>query len=919
MINTKENLIGINRESGMDKKDENIVALEKRLAEMEKHQAGLVAENVLLRQLYERAPLGYQSLDENGCFLTVNQAWVDALGYSREEVIGFNFGDFLHSDWKTHFKDNFPRFKAIGEILGVEFEMVKKDGTLILVSIHGKIGKNLQGDFQQTHCIFQDITELRRVQEEYKLFFDLVPDMVCIASTDGYLKKVNGAWQAVLGFSEEELLAVPFLDFLHPDDKKNTLAQINRQLAGESTIRFSNRYRHKNGSYLWFEWHATPAVANLLFAVARDVTEKKKNEEALRELKELNEYIVQTMNEGVVLTDSTGIVTFINPELAALLGYGPKELVGRLWLDFVPPDQQAIGRAADERRKNLQADRYEIVLQRKDGERLPVLVGGTPRLDARGQLDGTLGVFTDITGRKQVEEALRESEQNFKTLSDTGMALIWTSGIDKLCNYFNKIWLEFTGRTLEQEKGKSWGEGVHPDDMQGCLDIYVGAFDRQEEFSMVYRLRRHDGEYRWLLDKGCPRYNSQGAFVGYIGHCLDVTELKLAEAEREKLQVQLIQAQKMESVGRLAGGVAHDFNNMLGVILGYSEMTLENVEENNPIHLPLQGIHQAALRSAELTRQLLAFARKQTIAPKVLDLNKTIEGMLAMLRRLIGENIDLAWLPGKNLGQSKLDPSQIDQILANLCVNASDAIPDNGKIVIETSSIIIDDGFNTAGYEECNPGKYILLSVTDTGCGMNSEETSHIFEPFYTTKTNNEGTGLGLATVYGIVRQNNGFVNVYSEPGCGTTFKIYLPEYLPAPDYNSRGETLQKVTPPGSETILLVEDEAMILQMTTRMLERLGYQVLPASSPNEAITLAQEYPGEIQLLLTDVVMPGMNGRDLAANLVSLHPGLKRLFMSGYTANVIAHHGVLEEGVDFIQKPFSREDLAVKVREVLGGG
>ena len=865
----------------MDNRDESIAALEKRLAEMEKHQADLVAENVLLRQLYERAPLGHQSLDKNGCFLNVSQAWVDALGYSREEVIGFNFGDFLHSDWKTHFKDNFPRFKAIGEI-------------------------------------FQDITELRRVQEEYKLFFDLVPDMVCIASTDGYLKKVNGAWQAVIGFSEEELLAVPFLDFLHPDDKKNTLAQINKQPAGESTIRFSNRYRHKNGSYRWFEWHATPAIGNRLFAVARDVTENKKNEEALRELKEFNEYIVQSMNEGVVLTDSTGIVTFINPELAALLGYGPKDLVGRAWLDFVPPDQQAIGRAADERRKNLQADRYEIVLQRKDGERFPVLIGGTPRISARGRFGGTLGIFTDITEHKQIEEALRESEQNFRTLSDTGMALIWTSGVDKLCNYFNKIWLEFTGRTVEQEQGNGWVEGVHPDDVQSCIEIYVEAFDRQEEFSMVYRLRRHDGEYRWLLDKGCPRYNSQGTFVGYIGHCLDVTELKLAEAEREKLQVQLIQAQKMESVGRLAGGVAHDFNNMLGVILGYSEMTLDIVDENNPIHQPLNGIHQAALRSADLTRQLLTFARKQTIAPKVLDLNNTIEGMLAMLRRLIGENIDLAWLPGNNLGQSKLDPSQIDQILANLCVNARDAIADTGKIVIETSSIKVDNGFHTAGYEECKPGKYILLSITDNGCGMNSEETSHIFEPFYTTKANNEGTGLGLATVYGIVRQNNGFINVYSEPGCGTTFKIYLPEYLPAPDHSGREEAVQKVIP-GSETILLVEDEAMILQMTTRMLELLGYQVLPASSPNEALTLVGEYPDEIQLLLTDVVMPGMNGRNLAAKLVSFHPGLKKLFMSGYTADVISHHGVLEEGVHFIQKPFSYKDLAVKLREVLSGG
>ena len=401
----------------------------------------------------------------------------------------------------------------------------------------------------------------------------------------------------------------------------------------------------------------------------------------------------------------------------------------------------------------------------------------------------------------------------------------------------------------------------------------------------------------------------------YVAVLYDITERKRAEEDQAKLEGQLQQSQKMESVGRLAGGVAHDFNNMLGVILGHVELAMEAVDSAHPIFADLCEIQKAGRRSAELTNQLLAFARKQTVAPKVLDLNQTVASMLKMLQRLIGEDIDLAWLPNTSLWSVKADPSQIDQILANLCVNARDAIADTGKVTIETGNKVFDEDYCSrhAGYV---PGDYVRLAVSDDGCGMDKETQLHLFEPFFTTKPVGQGTGLGLATVYGIVKQNNGFLNLYSEPGHGTTFRIYLPRHVDAAVAVEEGQ--EKPATRGSETILVVEDEPAILSLTKTMLERLGYQVLAASTPVEAIRMAAEYSGQIHLLMTDVVMPEMNGRDLASKLSSTFPHLKKLYMSGYTANVIAHHGVLDEGVLFIQKPFSKNDLGRWVRAALDG-
>ncbi len=370
----------------------------------------------------------------------------------------------------------------------------------------------------------------------------------------------------------------------------------------------------------------------------------------------------------------------------------------------------------------------------------------------------------------------------------------------------------------------------------------------------------------------------------------------------------------MESVGRLAGGVAHDFNNMLGVILGHADLAMDQIDPAQPLYDDLLEIQKAAQRSADLTRQLLAFARRQTVAPRVLNLNDTVGGMLKMLKRLIGEDIDLAWEPDLRLGLVRIDPSQIDQILANLCVNARDAIVGVGKVTIETKNAVFDDSY-CAEHGDFIPGEYVMLAVSDDGCGMDQETLAHIFEPFYTGKEVGQGTGLGLATVYGIVKQNEGFINVYSEPGQGSSFKIYFPRFTG--DEEERKPESKKEAPRSlGETLLLVEDEAGILNLGKTMLERLGYTVLTAATPAEAIRQAERHEGEIQLLITDVVMPMMNGRELEQRIRAIQPGIKSLFMSGYTANVIAHQGVLDEGVFFLQKPFSIHDLAAKVREAL---
>jgi PAS domain S-box-containing protein len=525
-------------------------------------------------------------------------------------------------------------------------------------------------------------------------------------------------------------------------------------------------------------------------------------------------------------------------------------------------------------------------------------------------------IATDITERKQAEERLKEREERYRRLLDSGNDAIYVHSINDdgypgLFTEVNDIACSRLGYTREEMLRMSPADIDAPELLEKLPETIQRLL---KEGHCTFEMTHIAGDGRKIpVEINAHRFTHQGQSI-VISIARDITERRRSEEEKSKLQNQLQQSQKMESVGRLAGGVAHDFNNMLGVILGHAEVAMERVDPAQPIHADLREIHKAAERSANLTRQLLAFARKQTIAPRIIDVNETATGMLKMLQRLIGEDIHLAWLPGVDVWPVMADPSQIDQLLANLCVNARDAIAGVGKVTIETGNAVFDEAY-CADHLGFVPGEYALLAVSDDGCGMDKETIDHIFEPFYTTKGVGEGTGLGLATVYGIVKQNSGFINVYSEPERGTTFKIYLPRHLGATD-REKVEEPQGPALRGLETVLVVEDEPSLLKLAAMLLEAQGYTVLAAGTPGEAIRLAEERDGKIDLLMTDVVMPEMNGRELAQRLLALHPHLKCLFTSGYTSNVIAHHGVLHAGVCFLQKPFSRRDLAEKVREAL---
>ncbi len=536
--------------------------------------------------------------------------------------------------------------------------------------------------------------------------------------------------------------------------------------------------------------------------------------------------------------------------------------------------------------------------------------------DAR--IAGAIGDMASVClQRSLTEAALRESEFFFKKSQNAAFIGSYKADLIKGVWESSEVLDRIFGIGREYVRSiDGWLDIIHPDD-RNMIDHFLReeVIRNRKPFDKEYRIiRKSDNEIRWVYGLGRTDYDGKGEVVSLIGTVQDITERKRAEEERLRLTEQLNQAQKMEYVGRLAGGIAHDFNNMLGAILGNVELILEKVAPSSAIHGGLCEIREAAGRSADLTRQLLAFARKQTVAPQILDFNQTVEGMLKMLRRIIGEDIHLVWIPGDHLKGVMMDSSQIDQILANLCVNARDAISGVGRISIKTENRSIDPSF----CEKNNwavPGDYVQLTVKDNGTGMTEETLAHLFEPFYTTKGVGKGTGLGLSTVYGIIKQNNGLIHVLSDIGHGTEFRMYFPVCEVLEEKKSINESLP-ATKPGVETVLVVEDEPQLLKMTSAMLKSHGYTVFTAENPGEAIIKARQHAGTIDLLMTDVIMPDMNGLDLSKKLKSANPHLKCLFMSGYTDDIISPHGMMDEKVHFIQKPFTKTDLITKVKKAL---
>ena len=645
-------------------------------------------------------------------------------------------------------------------------------------------------------------------------------------------------------------------------------------------------------------------IAGLL--ISKLLSQKFEGERALRKSEKKYRNLLETTPEGCWQISPELKIVEVNPALCKMLGYSREEMIGKTPFDFTDDENQKNFIEQTSKISPTPHRSYEIVLKKKNGEDLQAYFNSTTIRDESGKVQGAFAFISDITKRKQIEEDLQQSERLLTNLFDSIQDGISVLNPDLTIVHVNQVMNQWYSKNLPLE-GKKCYECYHNADKPCDPCPTLRCFESgKTEWNVVPGLA--GSSIKWIELFSHPIKNKEsGEITGVVEFVRDITEIKRTKA-------QLQQAQKMESVGRLAGGVAHDYNNALSVIIGFTEMAIDNVDPAGSLRNDLDEVLKAAKRAENITRQLLAFARKQIIAPEELELNENVESMLKMIRRLIGENIDLAWLPGTGLWSVKMDPSQIDQILANLCVNARDAIEDVGKVTIETENVTFNTAY-CADHPGFVPGEFVLLAVSDNGCGMEREILNNIFEPFFTTKDVDKGTGLGLSTVYGIVKQNNGFVNVYSEPGKGTTIKIYLPRHEGKAVMTQRESTVE--IPQGHDaTILVVEDDLQILKLAEKILAGLGYTVLTAGTPKKALGLAEEHAGEIHLLITDVIMPEMNGHELAQQLQSLYPTVKCIFMSGYTANVIAHHGVLDKGAHFLQKPFSRRDMATIVRKAL---
>jgi PAS domain S-box-containing protein len=496
-------------------------------------------------------------------------------------------------------------------------------------------------------------------------------------------------------------------------------------------------------------------------------------------------------------------------------------------------------------------------------------------------------------------------DQFFKELADFAPVMIWRSGTDALCDWFNKPWLDFVGRPMEQEVGNGWAENVHAEDFDRCLEIYLTAFHARQPFTMTYRLKRLDGAYREILDNGAPFYR-HGVFAGYFGSCIDISD-------RTEMEGQLRQAQKIQAIGQLTGGVAHDFNNLLQVISGNLQLLERDVPRDERAQRRLQNAMEAVGRGSKLAGQLLAFARRQSLEPRAINLGRLIRGMDDLLRRALGESIDIETVIAGGLWNTFVDPNQVETALLNLAVNARDAMGGRGKLTIEAGNARLDDSY-AAKHVEVQPGQYVMVAVTDTGCGMATDVLARVFDPFFTTKPEGEGTGLGLSMVHGFVKQSGGHIKVYSEVGEGTTIRLYLPrsrEKEDEPVDVAAGSVIG-----GTEVILLVEDDDDVRATTADLLIDLGYRVLRARDGDGAMAIL-ESGATIDLLFTDVVMPGaLPTRDLARKAQQRLPGLPVLFTSGYTDNAIVHGGRLDDGVELLSKPYARDELARKLRKML---
>ena len=738
--------------------------------------------------------------------------------------------------------------------------------------------------------------------------------IVAVTDTRGTITFVNDKFCDVSGYCREELVGQDHRLINSGHHPKEFMRDLWTTIKNGNAWHGEIKNKAKNGSYYWLDTTIVPflnddGTPRQYMAIRGVITERKEAELALRDERDRAQRYLDTADVILLKLDINARIELVNRYGCSVLGWRADDLLGRDWIDTCLPAR--IREATRTKFHNLLGGDLSIIenpiLTRSGEERLVEWRNNLLR-DEEGQVIGSFSSGTDITERHDAVEALRMAEERTQFVLQNANVGVWdmdyTTGV-----------LRWSG-TMEAQYGLVPGTfagtfdafvaRIHPDDRTSVLETVGKAVRSGSDFSILNRTIRPDGDVRWLSGAGRILLGGHGEPVRAVGISLDVTE-------RRTLEQQFQQAQKMEAVGQLAGGVAHDFNNLLTVILGFCELLLADLGPGDPRQADISEIQSAGIRAAGLTRQLLAFSRKQIIEPTRLDLNVVVADMQAMLRRLIREDVKVVLSLGPDLAAVNADRGEVEQIVMNLAVNARDAMPNGGRLIIETANVELDDHYAKT-HVDVKSGPHVLLTVTDTGTGMTPQVKARLFEPFFTTKEPGKGTGLGMATVFGIVTRSGGSVDVDSELGTGTSFKVYFPRadadetivHAPAPHPRQAA---------GTQTVLLVEDEEGLRELTRRLLARQGYTVVVAGDAEEAIRRFDENPS-IDVLLTDVVMPGASGPELVGQLMARRPGLKVIYMSGYTDDAIVHHGVLNPGIAFLHKPFTSDALGRKIREVL---
>jgi PAS domain S-box-containing protein len=859
-------------------------------------------------------------IDRSGTVLALNEMAGKRLNRRVDEILGACLYDFLPPDLAKRRKARFDQVFHSGNPAYFEDERqgIHFDNCAYPVS-------DVTGKVMKIAIYGRDITErkkaevaLRESEERNRTLVETSPDAITLLDLNLNIIMANQPALKLYGHeSAEEIKGKNGFDYLALEERGRATEDMRKMLETGSMGPIEYTLVKKNGTPFPAELKASLVLdaqkkPSGIILVSRDITERKKAEEALRESEEKYRTILENIEDGYYEVDIAGNFAFFNDSFCRIYGYPREELIGMNDRQYTDQENakklfQTFNRVYRTGESAKGTD-WEII--RKDGTKRNIEASVSLIKDASGNQIGFRGLVHDITERKKAEEQLSKL---FRAVEQSP-ATVMITDTDANIEYVNPKFTQLTGYTLEEVIGKNprilkSGE-TPPEEYKRLWDTITSGREWQGEFHN----KKKNGELYWESASISSIKNAEGLITHLVAVKEDITGRKRAEEERAALQEQLRQSQKMEAIGKLAGGVAHDFNNLLTVIKGYCQLSLVEMKESAPIRDTLEVINKAAEKAADLTRQLLAFSRRQIMEMRVLDLNALLQNLDKMLRRIIGEDIELVTSLGEDLGRVKADPGQIEQVVMNLAVNAKDAMSKGGKLIIETANVELDEAYART-HVAVTPGPYVMIAVSDTGTGMPLEVRDRVFEPFFTTKGKGKGTGLGLSTVYGIVKQSNGNIWVYSEPGKGTTFKIFLPR-VDEPAEKLKVQEIGEEFPRGSETILVVEDDKEVRNLTVRILKRQGYTVLDGSYGDEAFSVCRQHKGPIHLLLTDVVMPGMDGRALSESLSQLHPEMKVLYMSGYTDDAIVHHGVMEKGMNYIQKPFTVNGLTKKVRELL---